>query len=118
MNFFWFHSSELGEMLMRKFNEFNDAFYQCKWYFFSIEMQKMLLIVIANTQQPIFVQGFGNISCTRDSFKKVADVAKNDGRILLKIFHYGPLSHNLFIFDLFSHDFPLFDLIPFDLFLN
>lgn len=73
-------------MLIREFNKFNDAFCTCKWYYFSLEMQKMLLIVVANTQQPIFIQGFGNIPCTRDSFKKVSN--QNDEEVLWEMFEW------------------------------
>lgn len=57
-----------------RFEEINDATHQFDWYSFPIEIQNMLPIVynILNVaQQPVVFQGFGNIVCTLDSFKRV-----------------------------------------------
>lgn len=74
--------SELGEMLLRQFFRFDNALYQSNWYLFPIETQRMLLIVIANAQQPIIIHGFGNVACTREVFKKVKEnYNENDNNI-------------------------------------
>lgn len=70
---------ELGERVTQQFNEFNEQFCQCNWYLFPIEMQRMFIIVISNTQRPAIIEGYANIVCTRDAFKQVrfkADVLK------------------------------------------
>lgn len=64
---------ELGERVAKQFDLFDDKLNLCKWYLFPIDVQRMLLIFICDTQQPKFVRGFGNIICTRDSFKSVCD---------------------------------------------
>lgn len=66
-------------MLIRQFHRFDDALCRTNWYRFPIETQKMLLIVMANAQQPILVQGFGNIACTREAFKKVTKATTFNG---------------------------------------
>lgn len=66
-------------MLIRQFYRFNDALLQSNWYRFPIDTQKMLLIVVANAQQPIIIQGFGNIACTREVFKKVNQATTFNG---------------------------------------
>lgn len=58
-------------MLTNQFELIHDELCRCDWYLCPIDMQRMVLIVLANTQWPKIVQGFGNVQCTRDSFKKV-----------------------------------------------
>lgn len=62
---------ELGDMVSSQFVVFNDSLERLNWYLFPIEMQKMMIIVMAKTQQPALLRGFGNIVCTRETFKKV-----------------------------------------------
>lgn len=89
-----FFICEFGERLSHYFNTFDDAFGQCRWYLFPIEMQRMLVIATINTQQPVIIQSFGNIPCTRDSFKRVWNLL----RIQLKSnfeFHLKAILHFL-----------------------
>lgn len=62
---------EMGELVSNQFNEFEMTLGQCKWYLFSLNLQRMCIIVLANAGQPTTVHGFGNIVCTRESMKKV-----------------------------------------------
>lgn len=66
-----FFLCECGERVMNQFDEFHDEIYQCNWYSFPIEIQKMLVIAMSISQQPAIIQGFGNLLCTRDTFKRV-----------------------------------------------
>lgn len=54
-----------------QFDATDEELYQCDWYSFPMDMQKMVLIFMMGTQEPVFIRGFGNIECTRDAFKKV-----------------------------------------------
>lgn len=56
-----------------QFDLLDDALCDCDWYLFPMKMQQMFIIVMAGTQQPTIVQGFGNVLCTRETFKKVRD---------------------------------------------
>lgn len=67
---------EFGERLTMQFVVFSETISQCRWYTYPIEMQRILPILIANTQQPGFIESYGNIECTRDSFKKVSNSHK------------------------------------------
>lgn len=58
-------------MVKNEFDIFNDAIGYCKWYSLPIEMQRMLIILMANAQRPTTIHGYGNILCTRIAFKKV-----------------------------------------------
>ena len=66
-----FFYCELGKMVTNEFNLFNEELCQCKWYLFSLDMQRMMLIFMSDAQQPMLLRGYGNIECTRDSFKNV-----------------------------------------------
>lgn len=68
---------EFGTAVTTEFAKFDDELYQCKWYSYSIEIQKMMLIFIAETQDPVFIRGFCNIVCIRDSFKKACSSLSN-----------------------------------------
>lgn len=65
---------ELGERLTDHFNEISIGIFQCDWYIFPIDVQKMFLIVLLNAQTPITIRGFGNLNCTRDKFKDVSSL--------------------------------------------
>lgn len=62
---------ESGERVTEQFSKYNDTLNQCNWYLLPVDIQQMLLIFIADVQQPIHIRGYGNIICTRDSFKQV-----------------------------------------------
>lgn len=67
-----FFYCEAGQFVMNEFEEFAHQSYQTiAWYLFPIEMQKMLVIVMLNTQQPVVVHGLANAMCMREIFKKV-----------------------------------------------
>lgn len=60
-----------GELVTAQFERFNRRLYRYKWYSLTIEMQKMYLIFVANTQQPVILSSFARIECTRETLKKV-----------------------------------------------
>lgn len=62
---------EFSARLTNQFETICDALLQCNWYLYPIKLQKMLIMVIVNVQQPVQVAGFGNMKCSRDSFKQV-----------------------------------------------
>lgn len=66
-----FYVCELGERLINRFEVINDALGQCDWYLFTIEMQRMYIIVAVIAQHPTLIEGFGNFSSSRKTFKKV-----------------------------------------------
>lgn len=62
---------ELGEMVTNHFKIFNDELWQCDWYSCPVEIQRMLIIVIANTKQPMIIRGYARALCTREALKDV-----------------------------------------------
>lgn len=68
---FIFFICECGEGVTSQFNNFDDKLCECKWYLFPMDMQKLYLIFMINTQQPTHISCYGNILCVREMFKKV-----------------------------------------------
>lgn len=66
-----FLGSELGERLTGRFFKIDNEIFNGVWYLFPINIQKMIPILINNTQQSIYLRGFGNISSSRQTFKEV-----------------------------------------------
>lgn len=66
-----FFLCQCGQFVTNQFDDFDDKLYQCNWHLFPIEIQRMLVIVMTNTQRPSTVHGFANTFCTRDAFKGV-----------------------------------------------
>lgn len=71
-----FFYCELGETVTQYFNIFHEHLCQSNWYKFPIDVQRMLIIFMLDTQQPAAITGYGNIECTRDSFKNVNVIRK------------------------------------------
>lgn len=62
---------QLGERSSNAFNEVVEKIYQLKWYLFTNKVRQMLQIIIFAAQQPVEIECFGSISCSRQTFKKV-----------------------------------------------
>lgn len=48
-----------------------DIYEQCEWYRFPAKVQRMLPMIITICHKRTVVQGFGNISCTRETYGTV-----------------------------------------------
>lgn len=66
-----FLCSELGQSGSNSFDEIDKTVSRLNWYLYPNGAQKILLMIIANVQQPAVIKCFGNVSCSRDQFKKV-----------------------------------------------
>lgn len=62
---------EAGQRMTDQFDQHHMEFAQCNWNNLLIEMRRMYLIFLSDTQQPENFQSYGGILCTRDTFKKV-----------------------------------------------
>lgn len=63
--------TEIGEQLESRSDEIDEAVNELDWNTFPLRAQRMMLIMIVTTQNPIQVTAFGGIPCTRETFKKV-----------------------------------------------
>lgn len=64
---------ECGELLRVRFDELNDDIYTSGWELFPMQIQRLLPIIVINTQQPVLLWGYGGFSCTRETFKRVVN---------------------------------------------
>lgn len=62
---------ELGELVSSQYDQFYEKLCKCDWFLVSVEMQRVLMIVMTNSQQPIFIRGYANIVCIRNTLKTV-----------------------------------------------
>lgn len=67
----WIHITYFYLKVTHQFIRFNAKLCQCDWYLFPIGIQRMLVIFMSDTQQPVSIQGYGNIQCKRENFKTV-----------------------------------------------
>lgn len=66
-----FYICETGQDVSDRSNKFGDEIYKCDWYLLPHKLQRMLIIILINAQEPVYIRGFGNVECTRESFKQV-----------------------------------------------
>lgn len=52
-------------------DEIDNAIIQLDWYLFPHEIERILPIVMQNTQEPSVIKFFGNCSCSHMQFRKV-----------------------------------------------
>lgn len=90
---------EFGERLMNKFEEFNDGLCECQWYFHPIGLQRMYLTFGVETQQPVYIRGYGNVSTTRDTMKKVSLIiySQNCEEEMFRTFAFLKVYNTLYI---------------------
>lgn len=67
-----FVACELGQRLADTFENMHATIDQFNWYLFPSEIKKMLPMIHVIAQQPVSVECFGSIKCTRDVFKNVS----------------------------------------------
>ena len=61
-----------GERASGESSEMGDEIYQrIDWYTFPLDIQRMIPTILIGAQEPVILRGFGNVTCTRDAFKKV-----------------------------------------------
>lgn len=69
---FWLYLfSYFGDEVTRRYAGIGDIIFQCDWFLFSREMQKMLPMILMIAKKPVYMRGFANIYCTREAFKQV-----------------------------------------------
>lgn len=66
-----FIACELSHRMTCAFDEINLTIEKLNWYLFPIEVKRMLPMIIATAQEPVALECFGSISCTRDVLKNV-----------------------------------------------
>lgn len=67
-----FVACESGQRFSNAFSEVGGAFSQLDFYLLPIKIRRILPAVIIYMQEPMFVKFFGNLSATREQFKRVS----------------------------------------------
>lgn len=67
----FFICCEVGKRITNAFYELSNVIDQLDWYLLPIEMRKVLLMIMIDAAKPVQLIGFGRISSTRETFKKV-----------------------------------------------
>lgn len=62
---------EISECMSSTFDGLYDEFKQFEFYLLPADLQRSMVIIINTMQQPIIIHGFGNVPCSRETFKKV-----------------------------------------------
>ena len=63
---------EFCQRMTNIYHEINFTVYQIDWYKPPIEIQRMLLIILIYTEQPLDFEFFGSMTCNREQFKRVS----------------------------------------------
>lgn len=66
-----FIACELGHRASNEFDDIYEVVDAFEWYLFPDELKKIHAIIISSVQRPVNIEFFGNISCSRDTFKGV-----------------------------------------------
>lgn len=67
-----FIACEIGQQMNNAFNKIDFAIDQFDYYLFPLEVKRALPMVIVVAQQPVALACFGDITCTRETFKSVS----------------------------------------------
>ena len=68
---YMFMLCEPGERVTNAFEKFNEELEQCNWHLLPPNLRRLYLIFVMDTQQPINIQCYGGILCTRETYKSV-----------------------------------------------
>lgn len=67
-----FFACEMGQRHSNASEQTDEILGQFDWYLFPLKIQRMLPMVMVNTQQPLEIMCFGSTACNRETFKKVS----------------------------------------------
>lgn len=69
---------QFGQQLTDEFVAFEQTIYESYWYLFTMDVQRLFIIVTMLSQKPVELKGFGNIHCTLETFKNVIVILKKN----------------------------------------
>lgn len=93
----------MGERIAAYFATVDATVSEIDWHLFPIATQRMMPVVLMVTRKAVQLRGFGNVSATRETFKRVRhnQMHMPEIQILQKLFH--PISDcKLCIFNLYG----------------
>lgn len=60
-----------GQLMTDQFVKLDETICTCDWYLFPNDVKRILPIVLMASQQSVTLQGYGNIACIRENFRRV-----------------------------------------------
>lgn len=73
---------EPGERMTNRFEIFSEELSRSDWYLLPIEMQRIYLVFLSNTQNAINVSSYGGITCERETSKKVWKLTETHSQMI------------------------------------
>lgn len=67
-----FFACELGQRVTNAYEEIDDKIDHFNWNLYPMKIQRLLPILMMNTQQRMEIMCFGSRACTRETFRKVS----------------------------------------------
>ena len=67
-----FMACEFGQRMTSAFADINILIGQFNWYKFPLKIKKMLPVILMSAQEPVVLEVFGNIACSRETYQKVS----------------------------------------------
>lgn len=61
----------LGRMVTEQFAQMPNHLFQSRWYILPVDVQKYFILMLTNTQQPVFFDGFGMFVLNLETFSAV-----------------------------------------------
>lgn len=72
---FWFPSCfflcNFGEQVASHYFDLSDAIYNIPWRLCQLETKKLLIPMIIISRKPVYLEGFAQLQCSRETYKKV-----------------------------------------------
>lgn len=65
-----FFLCNFGEDVSNRFITLSDLIYEKSWYLCTLQEQKLFTFMIMLAQKPVYMKGFANLHCSRETFKK------------------------------------------------
>lgn len=62
---------EPATRMSNHFDKFDEELHQCDWYLLPIELRRMYMVFLSETQNSIQITSYGGITCERETTKKV-----------------------------------------------
>lgn len=60
-----------GKFATDSFEKMSNCLYECNWQGLPIDLQKFFIIIVANSQKPLYYNGFGLTTLDLETFSKV-----------------------------------------------
>lgn len=60
-----------GDEVNTQYENIQNEIYDCDWLEYPLKVQKLIPTILIVAEKPVYIQGFMNVRCTRESIRKV-----------------------------------------------